>query len=185
MLERPSEEGETEQGASLASQSADVTVTERTSMSEAESKAFGELENQDEEPTAPSQIATDLAVREAADIALENHVASEAAPVYLNFGLDPSDSSLLFEQLPRAAAHGALTERNNIEDIPDELKERRMQILQPQHEQQADALRRIVDLRNANADGIRFENTRRVVDHFGVHGGTGSPEVQGTQANLD
>ena len=48
---------------------------------------------------------------------------------------------------------------------------------------QANALARVVDLRNANAAGVAFENRRRVVEAFSAPGkpnDTGRTEVQGT-----
>ena len=93
---------------------------------------------------------------------------------YLNFALTPSDALLLFEQLPKSSLAIQLDP-----SLPEETLARRRSDAAPAEASKAEALMRIVDLRNTNARGIRFENTRRIVRRFGQGEGVGRVEVQG------
>lgn len=91
-------------------------------------------------------------------------------PQAWNFGLTNEEASFLFEGLPRFnAAQSTSTDTNQLEQGV-------------QNEQdKVDQLKRILDLKNANAQGIWVENSRRIVKEFGRTGAhdTASPEVQG------
>ena len=92
---------------------------------------------------------------------------------YLNFGLSAEDAKLLFEQLPQASAE------LSVDPQYASSRPAKVQKALVDEEQKADSLKRILDMRNANSRGIRFENTRRIIRRFGQGEGTGRCEVQG------
>ncbi|KAK0521890.1 hypothetical protein OC834_000502 [Tilletia horrida] len=123
--------------------------------------------------------------------------AQFGGPLRLNFGLKAEDRELLFSELPRvmvedymmdsanmralneasAAAHGAggsshlSTTGGAGGGMPtEEMQKALMAELEELERAEAgsvDVLARVLDLRNASARGIRFENTRRIVAAFG------------------
>lgn len=96
---------------------------------------------------------------------------------YLNFALSPSDADLLFHQLP--ATNAALSIDPS---LPSSAASQRLQNKMVEEDEKAESLKRILDLKNANSRGIRFENTRRILRRFGQGQGTGRPEVQGERS---
>ena len=105
-------------------------------------------------------------------------------PPTLAFGIRAQEQRMLFAHLPILAAdmntrremHGSL----NAEDIVAH-HERAL----AESVKQANALAKVVDLRNANAAGVAFENRRRVIEAFSEPGkpnDTGRTEVQGACA---
>lgn len=98
-----------------------------------------------------------------------------ASMPYLNFGLTAEDASLLFQKLP--AAHAFLT--SDTLRANDNVLRDRIEVAKIEEDKKVDAMKRILDLRNANSRGIRFENTRRILHRFGQGQGSGRSEVQG------
>lgn len=102
-------------------------------------------------------------------------------PKLLNYGVGPVEKQLLFEQLPPLTAQRDAfrnpqrwTAASNAEAEKAELMKVNM-------------LARVIDLRNANAGGIAYENRRRIIATFSEPGkpdDTGRPEVQGTMHEL-
>ena len=103
-------------------------------------------------------------------------------PPTLAFGIRAREQRMLFAHLPlltadmntRRELHGSSV---NAEDMAAH-HERAL----AESVKQANALARVVDLRNANAAGVAFENRRRVVEAFSEPGkpnDTGRTEVQG------
>ena len=108
--------------------------------------------------------------------------ADVTLPPTLAFGIRAREQRMLFAHLPlltadmntRRELHGSSV---NAEDMAAH-HERAL----AESVKQANALARVVDLRNANAAGVAFENRRRVVEAFSEPGkpnDTGRTEVQG------
>jgi small subunit ribosomal protein S15 len=110
-------------------------------------------------------------------------------PKYLNFGLTPSspESILLFSELPELA--------QKVPFLNEDLSKARGQADWINHwahragsankneERARDLMLKLVDLKNASSEGLKFENRRRIVEAFGEPGksnDTGRPEVQGS-----
>ena len=102
-------------------------------------------------------------------------------PAYLNFGVGDKEKELLFEVLPNLTIEGAVSaaqvpawnseKLNAAEDSANAWEA-----------QKTVQFARLVDLRNANAKGILFENKKRIVAAFSESEDvvdTGRPEVQG------
>lgn len=121
------------------------------------------------------------------------------APEYMNFGLDGLDGKqskeelkkLLFTDLPQATSAASidphLADKMRIwKDIGEEPMlpddKRIISTAEIREDEKAKQLARLVDLRNANARGIAFENRRRIIAAFSPSGkatDSGYPEVQG------
>jgi len=101
-------------------------------------------------------------------------------PAALNYGISEQERELLFDILPTESAKLEFLIRT-----PEEMQKAKTQDQMDGAEQRelmkAAQLARIVDLRNASAQGIAYENRRRVVAAFSELGkpdDTGRPEVQ-------
>ena len=109
-----------------------------------------------------------------------NHSSGTAQiPVHLNFGIGETEKQLLFRELPELSAE-ALVLAN-----PDRNPETLASILEDGQEKELFKLNhfaKVVDLRNANAGGIAYENRRRIILAFSSPENpydTGRTEVQG------
>lgn len=106
--------------------------------------------------------------------------AETSVPRFLNYGIGEKDKELLFEVLPE------LTTESKALSVQDSGRKDVLNPHQPIHQverHKSGIFAAVVDLRNANAGGIAFENRRRIVAAFsrpGKPGDTGLPEVQGT-----
>ncbi|KAH7915754.1 hypothetical protein BJ138DRAFT_1176356 [Hygrophoropsis aurantiaca] len=105
---------------------------------------------------------------------IESPEGTVAIPSKLNYGIASEEKELLFEVLPPLAAERGITEYNEdtIRDI---------QAATENELQKANMFAKLVDLRNANAKGLAFENRRRCIAAFSAPGkpnDTGRPEVQ-------
>lgn len=110
-------------------------------------------------------------------------------PAHLNYGVTEPDARLLFSTLPALAGEVNADEKRIREHRRDALFEGDARKLaqvaeqaQAEEQRKAEMLARVVDLRNANAGGIAYENRRRIVEAFsepGKPGDTGRTEVQG------
>jgi small subunit ribosomal protein S15 len=106
-----------------------------------------------------------------------------AAPLASSFGIRAREQRMLFAHLPLLAADMHTRREMRMSGTPKAAE------MAAQHERaleagtrQAESLAKLVDLRNANAAGVAFENRRRVVEAFsepGKPGDTGRTEVQG------
>mgnify|MGYP002713855495 CR=1 FL=1 len=120
------------------------------------------------------------------DAQVDAEASTYGGPRRLNFGLGVNDRRTLFKSLPRVMTEDRVLDAASVHVGRDQGAE----VLAAEHEQSeaeqqqsADALARILDLRNASGKGIQVENTRRIVQHFGARPDgqgldTGSPEVQ-------
>jgi len=104
---------------------------------------------------------------------------SAELPSELAFGVGPPEKQLLFEALPELAKqHPFLTVDIRSAAHQQELQDRVEKVASMSIAQ----FSKIVDLRNASAAGIAFENRKRCVEAFGdpaTPGDSGRPEVQG------
>lgn len=124
---------------------------------------------------APSAPPHAIHIPEAANAAVN-------LPPALAFGIREREQRMLFTHLPLLAADMNTRREMNGSSV-------NAADMAAQHEraladgvEQANKLARLVDLRNANAAGIAFENRRRVVEAFSEPGkpnDTGRTEVQG------
>ena len=102
-------------------------------------------------------------------------------PSHLSFGIEGGEEKkLLFEVLPTLTTQRGVTtfEEDTVERAKAAMKEEL---------QKANMFARLVDLRNANAKGLAYENRRRIIGAFSTPqppNDTGRPEVQGTCLNL-
>jgi len=132
---------------------------------------------------APSAPSHDLHIAEAD--------ANVGLPPALAYGIRAREQRMLFAHLPLLAADMAMRREMNGKGAQASVKVAEMAA---HHDQalatgveQANALARLVDLRNANAQGIAYENRRRVVEAFSEPGkpnDTGRTEVQAALLTL-
>ena len=105
-------------------------------------------------------------------------------PAASAFGLGHGENRLLFEHLPVNAVDMATAQSlaGSKGVIRPEDREARYEELADKAATAAGTLAKLVDLRNANARGIAFENRRRIVRAFAGDGRSynpGLPECQG------
>lgn len=102
-------------------------------------------------------------------------------PSHLSFGMEGGeDKKLLFGVLP------ALTVERGVTTFDEDTVERTKAAMKEEL-QKANMFVRLVDLRNANAKGLAYENRRRIIAAFSTPeqpNDTGRPEVQGTRSSL-
>lgn len=104
--------------------------------------------------------------------------SSASNPPYFSFAMTAEDGEVILKALPEA------NETLSTANLPATWKTDELPFNQHSESHKADRTRRILDLANANARGIRFENTRRIIRRFGQGEGPGRCEVQGAQRNL-
>jgi small subunit ribosomal protein S15 len=117
----------------------------------------------------------------------DTHIPDVHLPPTLAFGIRAREQQMLFAHLPLLAAD--MSTRREINGMQQGMNVAEMGALHEREVaagvEQANALARLVDLRNANAAGIAFENRRRVIAAFSEPGkpdDTGRTEVQGAHA---
>jgi len=101
-------------------------------------------------------------------------------PTQLNFGISETDKELIFRDLPELSAQAVVLGYQQAD--PDALASLHDQS-QVHERLKLNQFAKLVDLKNANAQGIAYENKRRIVLAFSGQEGsynTGSTEVQGT-----
>ncbi|OSX66805.1 hypothetical protein POSPLADRAFT_1042115 [Postia placenta MAD-698-R-SB12] len=111
-------------------------------------------------------------------------------PAYMNYGVGPTEKELLFDVLPTLSVQGTALRREAVLRMSAE--EPRFDINKIHSDQfletqKAIQLTRLVDLRNANARGIAYENRKRIVAEFSEPENptdTGRPEVQAALLTL-
>ncbi|KAI0094988.1 hypothetical protein BDY19DRAFT_988772 [Irpex rosettiformis] len=107
-------------------------------------------------------------------------------PNYVNFGIGEEEKKMLFESLPEMSveAYRLRAQKSNAKKGKPVSAEELQAIEEkyaPLEHYKAGMLARVVDLQNANAKGIAYENRRRCVEAFSEEGNpndTGRPEVQ-------
>lgn len=96
-------------------------------------------------------------------------------PPYLNYGVAGKTKQLLFEVLPPMSAQNGVTKFTGT--VVSEVQE-----AMENEKAKANMFAKVLDLRNANAKGLAFENRRRCIEAFSLQGkpnDTGRAEVQG------
>ncbi|OBZ68449.1 30S ribosomal protein S15, partial [Grifola frondosa] len=99
-------------------------------------------------------------------------------PSYYNYGIGEAETEMLFEVLPALTVEGW---NRTIEHMDDPRQRIVEQSVENREMLKSKMLARLVDLRNANARGIAYENRKRIVAEFSEPekpGDTGRPEVQ-------
>jgi small subunit ribosomal protein S15 len=102
-------------------------------------------------------------------------------PKEFAFGVDAKEQTLLFDELPSVSA------QMNANSLPSDSKSEEVVRLEENERLKANLLAKALDLRNANAAGIAFENRRRIIKAFSTPENpynTGRTEVQGTLNDL-
>lgn len=140
-------------------------------------------------PDAPSQRillpADDGAAGAAGAVAAEGVVgtAEVRVPPSLAFGMREQEKRMVFEHLPLLSADmSTRREMNALRRVKAEEMAAHHKGALAAGVGQANVMAALVDLRNANAAGITFENRRRVIAAFSEPGkpnNTGRTEVQG------
>ncbi|EGN93608.1 hypothetical protein SERLA73DRAFT_163406 [Serpula lacrymans var. lacrymans S7.3] len=95
-------------------------------------------------------------------------------PEHLNYGIGGEERKLLFEVLPPLTAEKGASQYQEVAGINHQDAEKA-------ELEKANMFAKLVDLRNANAQGIAFENRKRCIAAFSEPGkpnDTGRPEVQ-------
>ncbi|KAL5519387.1 hypothetical protein ACEPAH_1070 [Sanghuangporus vaninii] len=148
-------------------------------------------------PAPPLDGPVETVMKESGE---EVRVEKVVIPEYTSFGLDGLDGTeswdeqryFFFHELPQESAsfefepQGVENNRRfeahrGTEDGLTQRERRRMEVVNHVATNKARQLARIVDLRNANARGIAFENRRRIIAAFSPSGkaaDSGYPEVQ-------
>jgi len=97
-------------------------------------------------------------------------------PRLLNYGVGPTEKELLFEHLPPLTTEMGFVDKPLSWTLTQHEEAEKVELMK------ANMLARVIDLRNANAGGIAYENRRRIIAVFsepGKPGDTGRAEVQG------
>lgn len=94
----------------------------------------------------------------------------------MNYGVGEPEKKMLFEYLgPLTAEMGTMRDpKGSLTSVHEQAERKELE--------KANMIARVLDLRNANAGGIAYENRRRVIAAFsppGKPGDSGRPEVQG------
>ncbi|RXW17652.1 hypothetical protein EST38_g8205 [Candolleomyces aberdarensis] len=137
---------------------------------------------------AASSSAAGAATASSSSATLEPYstpIGTVHVPAQPAFGVSPADQELLFNYLPRATAQASVSAAQPRPigsptagfESPATKLERANEV----ERSKAEAFARVVDLRNANAAGIAFENRRRIILAFSTPENPfdpGRPEVQ-------
>jgi len=139
-------------------------------------------------PDAPAQRVVSMpaaATAKEADV----HV-----PASLAYGIREREQQMLFEHLPLLSADMSTRHETRVMRSAAGGANRHAEAISAYHETevtagvaQANAMAKLVDLRNANAGGIAFENRRRIIEAFSEPGkpnDTGRTEVQAALLTL-
>ena len=101
---------------------------------------------------------------------------------YFNYGIGEKEKETLFEALPQLTVEGQVEVKDVAAHASGRALARDYLIAEQTELAKRVHLARLVDLRNANAQGISYENRRRIVAAFSEPENptdTGRPEVQG------
>jgi small subunit ribosomal protein S15 len=104
-------------------------------------------------------------------------------PEHLNFGVGEQEKKLLFEHLPYLSAKGETLFKGDYKRSDWANTNAKFLEMQKKELMKANIFARIIDLQNADARGIAYENRRRIIMEFSESAqpwDPGRPEVQGT-----
>ncbi len=146
---------------------------------------------------SPEELSLDTSAQRVITLptAVMEKGADVRVPPSLAFGIRQREQRMLFEHLPLLSADmNTRHEMSMMGGGGANHHQMGVETMSAYHETQltagvaqANAMARVVDLRNANAAGISFENRRRVIEAFSEPGkpnDTGRTEVQGTLSCL-
>jgi small subunit ribosomal protein S15 len=129
---------------------------------------------------APAAAATAV---DGVSVVVVEGKAEVRVPPSLAFGMRERERSMVFEHLPLLSADmSTRREMNSLRRVKAEEMAAHYEGALAVGVEQANVVATLLDLRNANAAGIAFENRRRVVEAFSEPGkpnDTGRTEVQG------
>lgn len=100
-------------------------------------------------------------------------------PPQMGFGITDTDAQQLFRHLPKLSAYSGIKESYGDSKLFEQEVARTME----REREKATTFAKVVDLKNANADGISYENKRRIILAFSKPENPFDPgrtEVQGT-----
>lgn len=130
-------------------------------------------------------LVTETEIQSTPPLPLQHEGSGQVQPPkYTNFGLGPHEKAVLFETLPAMTTEALHLKAQHKKRLPLSAAElvRIEQESAPRERLKTAMLARLVDLRNANAKGVAYENRRRCIQTFSPTGSpedTGRPEVQG------
>ncbi|KAF6757762.1 hypothetical protein DFP72DRAFT_1168086 [Ephemerocybe angulata] len=119
---------------------------------------------------APNPVASSSTAASSSTLQpLETPIGEVHVPVQPAFGVAEAEKELLFNYLPRISAEakvlpGSPSPIASGRDIVP--LDKKMARAEKEEVKKADAFARVIDLRNANAAGIAFENRRRIIEAF-------------------
>ncbi|PFH48406.1 hypothetical protein AMATHDRAFT_76757 [Amanita thiersii Skay4041] len=105
-------------------------------------------------------------------------IGTVQTPKYLNFGVGEIEKEMLFRHLPMLSAQASVLGNKG---APPELLAENLAKGQESELFKANSFAKVIDLRNANAEGIAYENRRRIIHAFSTPENpydTGRVEVQ-------
>lgn len=103
-------------------------------------------------------------------------------PKHLNFGVGEDEKKMLFEHLPPLSAEADALRDHNSSRQSTSWTASRYAEAEKRELDKAATFATVLDLRNASAGGIAYENRRRIIAEFSGPDNsfdTGRPEVQG------
>ncbi|KAF5336608.1 hypothetical protein D9611_006455 [Ephemerocybe angulata] len=119
---------------------------------------------------APNPVASSSTAASSSTLQpLETPIGEVHVPVQPAFGVAEAEKELLFNYLPRISAEAKVLPgspspiASGRDIIP---LDKKMARAEKEEVKKADAFARVIDLRNANAAGIAFENRRRIIEAF-------------------
>lgn len=142
-------------------------------------------------PSAQSPSSTLTSSNLAETIEIPELGASVQVPKDANYGIGEFEKKMLFEELPVLSAQAPFLSTtshfNSVFDAkmslpPTDILAQRQKEAIKKETAKLDAFARVIDLRNANAQGIAYENRRRIVLQFSASENPFDPgraEVQG------
>lgn len=109
-------------------------------------------------------------------------------PTYFNYGVGSREKELLFYTLPPLASERSVMSQKKAGVVQlSQIDMSKVEEADVREQRKATTFARLVDLRNANARGIAFENRRRIIAAFSSPENPedpGRPEVQGAFSML-
>ncbi|PIL31241.1 hypothetical protein GSI_05939 [Ganoderma sinense ZZ0214-1] len=128
-----------------------------------------------------SVILTEADIAATAIPSLDGETGRYRPAAYYNYGLGEKEKETLFEALPQLTVEGNVASLNSMVHRHGSMLAEKYKYEELKEQVNRVHFARLVDLRNANAQGIAYENRRRIVAAFSEPENptdTGRPEVQ-------
>jgi small subunit ribosomal protein S15 len=113
---------------------------------------------------------------------MKHSAGTISLPKYLGYGVGEAEKEMLFENLPALSAEADILQEEFTVDGNEAWVAQRHSEAEKRELSKANNFAKVLDLRNANAGGIAYENRRRIITEFSGPDNpfdTGRPEVQG------